>query len=196
MVISSPRIYSDQEHSKNENNGSLMPPQGNISEVVAHPVRLRVLQAVGGRDLTTAQLRDLLTDVPQATLYRHIATLVEAGFLAVASERRVRGTVERTYTLGERMAHVEKAELATLSDEQIQAGFLAFIGELLRTFEGSLALGEVTRSHLGFGTGALYVDEEDLVRIQQGFNDLIAPYVGETTGKQRVMLSTVLLPTE
>lgn len=173
-----------------------MPPQGNISEVVAHPVRLRVLQAVGGRDLTTAQLRDLLTDVPQATLYRHIATLAEAGFLAVASERRVRGTVERTYTLGERMAHVEKAELATLSDEQIQAGFLAFIGELLRTFEGSLALGEVTRSHLGFGTGALYVDEEDLVRIQQGFNDLIAPYVGEATGKQRVMLSTVLLPTE
>jgi DNA-binding transcriptional ArsR family regulator len=93
-----------------------------------------------------AQLRDLLTDVPQATLYRHIAILVEAGFLAVASERRVRGTIERTYTLGERMAHVEQAELATLSDEQIRAGFLAFIGE--------------------------------------------------AAGKQRVMLSTALLPTE
>ncbi|MFE6506343.1 helix-turn-helix domain-containing protein [Nocardioides sp. NPDC057767] len=163
---------------------------------MAHPVRLRILQAVGGRDLTTAQLRELLTDVPQATLYRHVAVLVEAGVLAVTSERRVRGTVERTYTLGERLAHVEQAELATLSDEQLRASFLAFVGELLRTFDGSLGLGEVTRSHLGFGTGALYVDEKDLALIQQGFNELITPYLEEATGKQRVMLSTVLLPAE
>jgi DNA-binding transcriptional ArsR family regulator len=173
-----------------------MPSQGNIAEVVAHPVRLRILQAVGGRDLTTAQLRELMTDVAQATLYRHIAALVDAGFLAVASERRVRGTVERTYTLGEQMAHVEQAELATLSDEQIRASFLAFIGELLRTFESSLGRGEAIRSHLGFGTGALYVDEEDLPRLQQGLNELIAPYLHEVTDKQRVLLSTVLLPTE
>lgn len=173
-----------------------MPSQGNIAEIVAHPVRLRVLQAVGGRDLTTAQLRELMTDVPQATLYRHIAALVDAGVLAVASERRVRGTVERTYTLGEQMAHVERAELATLSDEQIRASFLAFIGELLRTFESSLDSSEAIRSHLGFGTGALYVDEEDLTRIQQGFNELIAPYLHEAADKRRVMLSTVLLPTD
>lgn len=173
-----------------------MPPQGNIAEIVAHPVRLRILHAVGGRDLTTAQLRGLMTDVPQATLYRHIAALVDAGVLAVASERRVRGTVERTYKLGEQMAHVEQAELATLSDDQIRSGFLAFIGELLRTFEGSLDLGETTRTHLGFGTGALYVDEVDLARIQQGFDELIAPYLAEVAGKQRVMLSTALLPTE
>lgn len=173
-----------------------MPSQGNIAEVVAHPARLRILQAVGGRDLTTAQLRKLMTDVPQATLYRHIAALVEAGVLAVASERRVRGTVERTYTLGEQMAHVEKAELATLSDEQIRASFLAFVGELLRTFESSLARSEAIRSHLGFGTGALYVDEEDLTRIQQGLDELLAPYLHEAADKQRVMLSTVLLPTE
>ncbi len=173
-----------------------MPPQGNIAAVVAHPVRLRILQAVGGRDLTTAQLRELMTDVPQATLYRHIAALVDARVLAVASERRVRGTVERTYTLGEQMAHVEQSELATLSDDQLRAGFLAFVGELLRTFEGSLILGEVNRTHLGFGTGAMYVDADDLARIQQGFNELLAPYLEETAGKQRVMLSTVLLPAE
>ncbi|MEI7054468.1 helix-turn-helix domain-containing protein [Nocardioides sp. CCNWLW239] len=163
---------------------------------MAHPVRLRILQAVGGRDLTTAQLRELLTDVPQATLYRHIAVLVDAGVLAVVSERRVRGTVERTYALGERMAHVEQAELATLSDEQLRASFLAFVGELLRTFESALDIGEASRSHLGFGTGALYVDEEDLMRIQQGLNELIAPYLDAKAGKQRVMLSTVLFPSE
>lgn len=173
-----------------------MTAQSNISKVVAHPVRLRILQAVGGRDQTTADLQKLLPDVAQATLYRHIALLVEAGVLAVASERRVRGAVERTYTLGDQMAHVDQAELATLSDEQLRAAFLAFTGEQIRTFERSLTLGEVARSHLGFGAGALYMDEEDLARIQQGFNDLIAPYLEESAGKQRVMLSTILLPTD
>ncbi|TQL67242.1 helix-turn-helix protein [Nocardioides albertanoniae] len=173
-----------------------MAPQGDISTVVAHPVRLRILHAVGSRDQTTAELQTLLPDVPQATLYRHISVLVKAEVLAVASERRVRGAVERTYTLGERMAHVDQAELSTLSDEQVRAAFLAFVGELLRTFEDSLGLGEVARSHLGFGSGPLYVDEDDLARIQEGFNALISPHLEQVDDKQRVMLSTVLLPTE
>ena len=173
-----------------------MTSQGDISKVVAHPVRLRILQAVGGRAQTTADLQKLLTDVSQATLYRHIAVLVDSGVLAVTSERRVRGAVERTYALGDRMAHVDHAELATLSDEQLRAAFLAFVGELLRTFDRSLDLGEVTRSHLGFGSGPIYVDEADLARIQQGFNELITPHLEEAAGKHRVSLSTVLLPTD
>lgn len=38
-------------------------------------------------------------DVPPASLYRHVARLVDAGVLAVVAERRVRGAVERTHVL-------------------------------------------------------------------------------------------------
>ena len=39
-----------------------------IADVVMHPVRLRIIQQLGGRSLTTAQLRAALPDVTQATL--------------------------------------------------------------------------------------------------------------------------------
>jgi len=35
--------------------------------------------------------------VPPTSLYRHLGHLIDAGVLDVVSERRVRGTVERTY---------------------------------------------------------------------------------------------------
>ena len=51
-------------------------------ELVLHPVRLRIVQAfLGTPSLTTAQLRERLPDVPAATLYRQVATLVEGGLL-------------------------------------------------------------------------------------------------------------------
>jgi Fe2+ or Zn2+ uptake regulation protein len=62
-----------------------------------HPVRLRILEAfLGDRKLTTADLRAELPDISAASLYRHIAFLVEGGVLEVVAERRVRGAVEQT----------------------------------------------------------------------------------------------------
>jgi DNA-binding transcriptional ArsR family regulator len=70
------------------------------ADLLLHPVRLRIIQAfLGDRALTTTQLRDELGDVPPASLYRHVANLVDAGVLTVVSERRVRGAVERGYVL-------------------------------------------------------------------------------------------------
>ncbi|MYU09985.1 helix-turn-helix domain-containing protein [Streptomyces sp. SID8361] len=69
---------------------------------------MRILQTlVGADELTTAQLRDRLPDVPPATMYRHIATLTQAGILEVIHERQVRGTVERSYRVRQDKAVVD-----------------------------------------------------------------------------------------
>lgn len=39
-------------------------------DLLLHPVRLRVVQALLGQEMTPQQLVDALGDVPQATLYR------------------------------------------------------------------------------------------------------------------------------
>lgn len=83
-----------------------MDSEPSIADIVLHPVRLRIVQQLGGRQLTTAALREELPDITQATLYRHVAALIAAQIVTVVDERRVRGTIERTLALGERMAHV------------------------------------------------------------------------------------------
>lgn len=167
-----------------------------ISETITHPVRLRIIQQLGGRSLTTTQLKAALPEVKQATLYRHISALLDAGLLAVVEERKVRGAVERTLALGERMAHVDHDGLRAMSDAQLRESFVVFLGELAADFDRLLERGAPDlRDLLGFGRGPLYADAEDLAHIQQGLAELLAPYQEESgTGKPRLTLATVLLP--
>lgn len=164
-----------------------------------HPVRLRIVQQLGGRNLTTAQLRSALPDVTQATLYRHVAVLIDAGILQVVEERRVRGAVERTLALGERMAHVDQAELRTMSDANLRSAFLAFLGDVAGDFDRFLdADDEDLRDFVGFGRAPLYVSAEDLAVIQTGLAELLAPYMTENTSpdgeRRRVSFGTLLIP--
>lgn len=167
-----------------------------IIDTVRHPVRLRIIQQLSGRRLTTAQLREALPEVTQATLYRHVAALVEARVLQVVDERRVRGAVERTLALGDRLAHVDQAGLRRLSDAQLRSAFLAFLADLAGGFDTFLDSDTpALRDYLGFGAGVLYVDAADLAVIQAGFDSLVAPFRQDRgDGRRRVTLATALIP--
>lgn len=167
-----------------------------VADVVLHPVRLRIVQQLGGRNRTTAQLRDALPDVPQATLYRHVAALLDAGVVAVVDERRSRGAIERTLALGERMAAVDHAELSAMSSAQLRTAFLTFLGDVAGDFDRFVgADSPASRELVGFARTPLYVNTEDLATIQASLTDLLAPYLTEREdGRQRVNLATILLP--
>ena len=47
------------------------------TDIILHPVRMRILQNLATRNLTPLQLAEELVNVPQATLYRHLNKLVE-----------------------------------------------------------------------------------------------------------------------
>src|SRR5699024_10018379 len=82
------------------------------SSALLHPVRLRIVQALLGEgELTTHQLHEHLTDVPIATLYRHVAHLVRHDLIEVADEQRIRGTSEKTYRLASGFANPSAEEL-------------------------------------------------------------------------------------
>ena len=73
--------------------------------------RLRIVQALVGAPMTPLQLRDLLGDVSQATLYRHLNQLADGGLVEVVDERPVRGRVERTYAVVSSKVSLTDADL-------------------------------------------------------------------------------------
>ncbi|MFZ2529205.1 MAG: helix-turn-helix domain-containing protein [Rhodococcus sp. (in: high G+C Gram-positive bacteria)] len=168
-----------------------------IADIVLHPVRLRIVQQLGDRHLTTAQLREALPHVTQATLYRHVAALIDAEIVIVVDERRVRGTIERTLALGERMAHIGHDDLEAMSDAELRNAFLTFLGALGESFD-TFVDGEdrSLRNYLGFGTTPLYVTTDDLAAIQAELAELLAPYrTNSGDGRVRVALTTAVIPT-
>ena len=133
-----------------------------------HPVRLRIVQAfLGDRALTTSQLRCELPDIPPASLYRHVARLVDAAVLAVVAERRVRGALERTYVLRTSAATVSLDELATMSAEDHRQAFLAFVAALIGDFDRYLAKGEIDllRDGVSYRLIGLWLTDTELVEL-------------------------------
>ncbi len=136
------------------------------SELLLHPVRLRVAQSLlGHRSLTTTELRHELPDVAPATLYRQVATLVEGRVLEVVDERRVRGTFERTYRLRGDGASIDAAQAAAMTPEEHRQGFLAFVAALLADYDRYLDTGDVDlgRDLVGYRQAALNLSDAELV---------------------------------
>ncbi|WP_407359053.1 helix-turn-helix domain-containing protein [Microbacterium sp. LTA6] len=167
-----------------------------IADVIMHPLRMRIIQHIGTHEVTTTALREALPDVATATLYRHVAALVDAGIVAVVGERKIRGAVERTLALGERMAHVDRDELQAMGAEQLRHAFLTYLGQVAERFYASLASGEAqARDYLGFGMTQLHVTTDDLAELQMRLGELLAPYAdADRKGARAVTLATILLP--
>jgi DNA-binding transcriptional ArsR family regulator len=169
------------------------------TDLLLHPVRMRVVQCLlGDRELTTAQLREELSDVPPATLYRHVATLLEGGALEVVDERRVRGTFERTYRLRPENAVVSGAEAATMSAEEHAQAFAAFMTGRLSDFERYLGRGDVDleRDRVGYRMIGLHLTDEETDELIADLGEVLRARLGNrpTPGRRRRVLSTILVP--
>ena len=104
------------------------------SDILLHPVRLRIVLTTAGDEATTADIARRLPDVPQATLYRHIAKLADAGILDVVGERQARGAIEKTYRVNASRASIKAAEASEMSAEEHFEAFTTFAGVLIETY--------------------------------------------------------------
>ena len=169
------------------------------ADLLLHPVRLRIVQAfLGDRALTTAELRAQLPDVPPASLYRHVARLVDAGVLGVVSERRVRGAVERTYILRLAAAHIGLGELEKMTVDDHRQAFIAFVAGLLGDFDRYLARGDIDplRDGVSYNLAAMWLDDEELRDLLRDIARVFEPRlaVAPKPGRKRRILGSVLLP--
>lgn len=171
------------------------------TELLLHPVRLRVLQLlVGDQQLTTAQLAEQLPDVPTATLYRQVARLVEAGILVVVGERQVRGAVERTYGVDLRAVHVGAEDAAAMSAEEHRAAFTAFVAGLLAGFDRYLAGPgpDPAADRVGYRQTTLWLTDEELDELAAEVREAVARRQQHPPGqgRRRRSWTTVVLPAD
>lgn len=168
-------------------------------DVLLHPVRLRIVQALlDGSELTTGELMAALGDTPAATLYRHVAKLAEAGVLTVVSETPVRGAVERRYRLHTPSAVVGPEDARAMGVEGHRRAFAVFVATLLadldRYLDGSDL--DVVRDGLSFGQAALWLTDDELADLRVRIAESIAGFLTNepAAGRTKRVLTTILIP--
>ena len=171
------------------------------SELLLHPVRMRIVQEFLGRDsLTTSELRRELDDVPVATLYRHVTALLEGGVLEVVAERRVRGALERTMVLHLARAHVDAEAARGMTVEDHRQAFATFVAGLLGAFDRYLATGDLdpARDLVGYRQIALHLTDAETAELLEELRAVVLARAdqGPSEGRRRRLFTTVLVPAE
>ena len=168
------------------------------SEVLLHPVRLRVVLAITGEEMTTTQIGERLPDIPPATLYRHVAMLADAGLLEVARERRSRGSLERTYRLSSGASHLGADEVATMTVDEHMAGFRAFIGAGVGDFARYIESDKLDSSveGLSYRQATLWLSDLEHDKLIEELGGVLEPYLAfeSADGRSRSHLTTILIP--
>ena len=168
------------------------------ADLLLHPLRLRIVLEASADEITAGELARRLPDVPQATLYRHIATLSDAGVLEVVAERRVRGGVERTFRLVTEKAGLGPIDAASLSSGEHLTGFVTFVGSLVAAFARYIRQPDADPGSdpVGYRQVALWLTEEETQHLLDDLREVLGPYTAHepAPGRRRVRLSTTLIP--
>jgi DNA-binding transcriptional ArsR family regulator len=168
-------------------------------ELLAHPVRLRIVHAMRGeRLLTTGQLCALLPDVSKAMVYRHVDLLTAGGILEVAEEHRVRGAVERRYRLRQDRAVVDAEAFRSLSADDHRRAFATALAVLAAEFSAYLDRegADPFADLVGYRQHALWLSPGELTDLIGELQRVIVPRLANLPGhdRTRYLLSPILFP--
>ena len=139
-------------------------------DLILHPVRLRLLTELTGRSLTSRQLAAALPDIPQATLYRHIKTLLDGGIFTTVAETMVNGALERTYAVASGQERLTAEELADMSSEEHKTAFNLFVAALSERFARYIDqadLSQLVEDGLSYNGTAIYLNESERAAFQE-----------------------------
>lgn len=170
-------------------------------ELLAHPIRLRIVHAMGGgRVMTTTQLCARIPEASKATVYRHIDLLATGGILEVAEEHRVRGAVQRHYRLRRDRAVIGPDAIRDLTPDDHRQAFATAMTALLAEFNGYLDRdgADPVADQVGYRQHALWLSPGELDELIAGLRAAIAPKLSNRPAPERTqyLLSPIHFPVE
>lgn len=167
------------------------------ADVILHPQRMRMIRSLASGGRTVKDLVAELPEIPQATMYRHLALLLEAGVVEVVSERQVRATKERAYGLT-KSTILSAEELATVSRDDHFRYFVTFLAGLLGEYGRYLDRPEIDllRDGVGYREHVLELTDEELREMLGELRRILAAREGAPPrpGSVTRLFATVSMP--
>lgn len=167
--------------------------------LLLHPLHLRIVDKIEGRQLTAQQLATMLPDIAQATLYRHLNQLVEGGILEIVEERPVRGTVEKVYAITEPISvELTREDLEQFTREDLIRYFTGHMMLQSAHFERYLQQEEldIPNDGIRFYQMPLYLSNEEYQQLFAEMQRLLLKFAENqpAPGRRRRIASTIFIP--
>lgn len=145
------------------------------ADILLHPIRMRIVQELSKSEATGLELFQQLQDVPQATFYRHLKTLVEHNLVAI-----VEGTAnskDRVYTLQTDGSQLTASDVKELPPEEHMRLFTMFTSQLLQQAETYFETEpDYTTAKFGYGRVDLHLKDEEWEAFRKEIAETIQRY--------------------
>lgn len=168
-------------------------------DIMLHPVRLRIMQTfLGNKKLTVQQISELLPDVPQATMYRHLNKLLKAGILFVVEENQIRGTVEKVYSLLDNGEQITKDDITNISKDDHLKYLFTFMLNILEDYKEYLnqETYDLVRDGVTYRQASVYLSDAEFVELMKVINTTVLKAVENKPCKERKLrkIATIVIP--
>lgn len=169
----------------------------NIIDTIFHPVRLKIIRTLTiYAELTAMQLFKEIKDVPQATLYRHINTLLENKILYVESEQKVRGNIESVYALNFNRVSLTASDLEKMPKDEKLLLFLNFLMINQIEYEHYLDYIDNDPDLATYAMASLHLSDNELNQMQNEINEIITSRMNNEPNSERRLrtISSIIIP--
>lgn len=177
---------------------SSQPTGRSKADLLLHPVRMKIIQTLIGRQLTIQQMGERLTDIPQATLYRHMKLLLQSGLLKVVEEHPIRGTTERVFALAEQGESLTKDDLLHASREEHMQYFMHFMAMILGDFGTYLQRDSIDlqKDLVAYRQAGFFASDEEVQELLRKLGAAISEVMSNDPAPNRTKrtLTSILLP--
>lgn len=147
------------------------------TDLLLHPVRMRIIQQLLAEEpQTILQLAEVLGDVPQATLYRHMRLMLEAHLIEVVQVNKIHGQEERVYAAVKENLSIPESEAYSASQEDHLRYFSIFHANLLQQATAYLSKTPVEQyatDGFGYWNAPLHMSDEEFATFVAGVNELL-----------------------
>lgn len=171
-----------------------------VLQGLLNPVRMKILQVAMSKErFTSKEIKEILTDIPQASLYRHINKMVQDQILEVCEENKIRGTVERVMRIKNNpMEQIEQA-VATNDTEQLKEIFNTFAISLMMDFNNYMDKPyDLVEDRVGFRYMPLYLSQEECDQFMGEVRSSLSKILDNQPNQERQLrkFSYVFMPVE
>ncbi|CAN7543153.1 helix-turn-helix domain-containing protein [Rossellomorea sp. LjRoot5] len=167
------------------------------TDLFLHPIRMRIIQHLSKGAATVHELKEWMTDVPQATLYRHLNRLTQNKIIHIVDERKIRGAVEKTYAMQEDSPYMTVEELEQLSGEEHLKLFMTFLSSVTGQARNYLLNDpDLARNFFGYNQLDLHLTPVELKELTEGMNELLSKFKSNrpTDENEKISFIQMLIP--
>lgn len=167
-------------------------------ECLTNPLKSKLLTTIKAKErATTKELAEIVSQLPQTTLYRYLKKMVDDGLIKVVEENRIRNVNEKVYG----MAIDFDAELEMIakdpSSDAAVVQIRRFANGLVDEFERNLPVGEINplRDGYGFFIAPIHVSRDEAVEMINKIIEVIKPYEANELTPDRHLQSWAMVLT-